>query len=177
MRQINNIESLINEYSQDHITKSCGRIAEDLFLKALSLNGFLPIGMKVKEFDGKKWEETGHDLDFVFSKDGMNYGCEIKNTLGYIDKDELDVKIRMCGFFGIKPLFILRNSPKSYINQVRIKGGYTMIYETQIYDVSQTELVDKIKNQLGLPVVCSKGIPSGIINRFQTWHDRTKAVV
>jgi len=53
----------------------------------------MPKAKKVKEYNGKKWEKTGHDLDFVFSRNGVVYGCEIKNTLGYIEKGELELKL------------------------------------------------------------------------------------
>ncbi|MDD5287556.1 MAG: hypothetical protein PHY28_00355 [Dehalococcoidales bacterium] len=97
-REISKLESVIEEYSQDHITRSCGHRAEDLFCKALALRGFMPVAQKVKNFDGKKWVKTGHDLDFIFMRDGVGYGCEIKNTLGYIEKEELEVKLEMCSF-------------------------------------------------------------------------------
>ena len=113
-RTINRIEKIIEEYSQDRITRSCGHRAEDLFCKALAMRRFMPTASKVKEYHGKKWEKTGHDLDFVFNRDGVAYGCEIKNTLGYIDKEELEVKPGMCAYFGIRPLFIMRYSPKTY---------------------------------------------------------------
>jgi hypothetical protein len=74
----------------------------------------MPVAEKVKEYNGKKWEKTGHDLDFIFKRDGVEYGCEIKNTLGYIGKEELEIKLEMCAFWGIRPLFIMRHSPKTY---------------------------------------------------------------
>jgi hypothetical protein len=101
------------------------------------------------------------------------YGCEIKNTLGYIDKEELEVKLEMCAYFGIKPLFIMRYSPKSYNKMIYENGGFALIFETQIYELSQGKLVEKIKNVLGLPVICSKAIPDGIIDRFEKWHGRS----
>jgi len=119
-RKINEVEAVIEEYSQDHITRSCGHRAEDLFCKALAMRGFMPVAWKVKEYNGKKWEKTGHDLDFVFKRDNIAYGCEIKNTLGYIDKEELQIKLEMCSFWGIKPLFIMRYSPKTYNKLTRI---------------------------------------------------------
>ncbi|MCX5855775.1 MAG: hypothetical protein NTZ24_14600 [Deltaproteobacteria bacterium] len=172
-RTINRMEKVIDEYSQDHITRSCGHRAEDLFCNALAMRGFLPKAKKVKEFNDKKWEKTGHDLDFVFSRDGVAYGCEIKNTLGYIDKEELEVKLEMCAYFGIKPLFIMRYSPKTYNNMIYENGGFALIFETQIYELSQEKLVKEIKDVLGLPVICSKAIPDGIIDRFETWHNRS----
>ncbi len=167
---INRNKRFIEEYSQDHITRSCGHRAEDLFCKALAMRVVMPLASKVKIFNGKKWEKTGHDLDFVFRRDGVDYGCEIKNTLGYIDKEELEIKIEMCSFFEIRPLFIMRYSPKTYIKLIYDHGGFALIFETQIYELSQEILVKKIKDVLGLPVICSKAIPGGIIDRFEKWH-------
>lgn len=174
-RTINTIEKIVEEYSQDHITRSCGHRAEDLFCKALAMRGFMPVASKVREYEGTKWERTGHDLDFVFTKDGIAYGCEIKNTLGYIDKGELEIKIEMCEFLGLRPLFIMRYAPKTYNKLIYERGGFALIFETQIYELSQEKLVQKMKEVLGLPVICSKAIPGGIIDRFEKWHIRKKA--
>jgi hypothetical protein len=171
-RKIRKLETVIEEYSQDHITRSCGHRAEDLFCNALAKRGFMPVASKVREYSGKKWEKTGHDLDFVFKRENIEYGCEIKNTLGYIDKEELQIKLEMCSFWEIKPLFIMRYSPKTYIKMIYDDGGFALIFETQIYELSQEELVKKIKDVLGLPVICSKAIPEGIIDRFEKWHIR-----
>jgi hypothetical protein len=38
---------------------------------------------------------------------------------------------------------------------------------------SQKELVDKMEQVVGFPVVCSKSIPDGIIDRFEKWHIKT----
>lgn len=79
----------------------------------------------------------------MFQRDGIGYGCEIKNTLGYIPKEELEAKIKMCAFFNIRPLFIMRWSPKTY-NYIIIKeGGFALLFESQIYELSQVELVKK----------------------------------
>lgn len=169
-RKINKYEKVIEEYSQDIITRSCGHRAEDLFCKALSMRGFMPVASKVREYNGRRWEKTGHDLDFVFKRDDIEYGCEIKNALGYIDKDELEIKLQMCSFLKIRPLFIMRYSPKTYNKMVNDYGGFVLIFETQIYELSQEKLVKKIKDVLGLPVICSKAIPEGIIDRFEKWH-------
>jgi len=170
VRAIRRIEEVVQEYSQDNVTRGCGYRAEDLFCKALALRGFLPEGTKITEYNGKKWEKTGNDLDFIFSKDGIEYGCEIKNTLGYINKDELDIKIEMCHFFNVKPLFIMRYAPKSYNNLIYINGGFALLFKTQIYELGQIELVKKIIEIIGLPVISTRSIPGGIIDRFENWH-------
>lgn len=170
MRQIRKMEKLIEEYSDDIITRSCGHRAEDLFCSGLALKGFMPKGRKVNSYGGVKWEKSGHDLDFVFEKDGMAYGCEIKNTLGYISKEELLIKLEMCSHMNLKPLFIMRWSPKTYVKMIADKGGFALLFGTQIYELSQANLVKRMREELGLPVDCPKAIPDGIIERFLKWH-------
>jgi len=58
-RQINKLEKIIAEYSQDFITRSCGHRAEDLFCKALAMRGFIPTAQKVREYNRKKMGENG----------------------------------------------------------------------------------------------------------------------
>lgn len=174
MRKIRKIEKLIEEYYDDTITRSCGHRAEDLFCNALALKGFVPKDKKVRSYGGVKWERTGHDLDFVFEKDEVAYGCEIKNTLGYIEKDELLAKLEMCEHLGLRPLFIMRGAPKTYNKMIIDKGGYAMIFVSQIYELSQVKLVERLKAELGLPVDCPKSIPDGILERFVNWHERRK---
>ena len=173
-RRIGKVEKLIAEYSYDTITRSCGHRAEDLFCSGLALKGFLPKDKKVRSNGGIKWTKTGHDLDFVFEKDGVAYGCEIKNTLGYIDKEELLIKLEMCEHLQLKPLFIMRWSPKTYNKMIIEKGGFALIFKSQIYEMSQKTLVERLKAELDLPVDCPKAIPDGIMERFARWHERKK---
>jgi hypothetical protein len=170
VRDMNEIEEVVQAYSQDNITRSCGHRAEDLFCKALALRGFMPMKSKVKEYYGKKWIKTGHDLDFVFSRDNIDYGCEIKNTLGYIEKDELEIKLEMCSFLELRPLFIMRYSPKTYNNLIIENGGFALIFVSQIYELSQDTLVKRIQDIVGMPVICPTSIPDGIIDRLENWH-------
>ncbi len=47
-----------------------------------------------------------------------------------------------------------------------------MIFETQIYDLSQKSLVERIRENLNYNVDCPRAIPGGIIDRFVKWHER-----
>lgn len=163
---------IIRQYSNPTIAIACGRQAEVLFFNALMNKGFLSKEQEVNEYSGKKWTETEHDLDFIIEKDNIVYGCEVKNKWDYIERDELTIKLRICDFLGVKPLFIMRYSPKTYTWEIIQRGGYTMIFETQIYPFGQKELVEKMKEVLGLPVDCPRAIPAGIIDRFMRWHKR-----
>jgi len=163
---------IIQEYSDPDIAKACGEQAEILFTYALLKRGFRLIGEDINEFQGKKWIETNHNLDFIMEKDGLSYGCEVKNTFGYIEKEELEIKMKICEHLGLIPLFIMRASPKDYNNTIIKRGGFVLIFETQIYPLGQEKLVKKIKEILGLPALCSRAIPDGIINRFMRFHDK-----
>jgi hypothetical protein len=173
-RKANALSKVVQEYSQDHITASCGNRAEILFAEDFAGRGFVIKGKKVLEYNGKKWEETKNDLDYVFERDGIPYGCEIKNTLDYIGREELEIKLRMCKHFGVRPLFIMRYAPKTYADMIIKEGGFALLFKAQIYDLSQRDLVESIRNDLGYEADCPKAIPSGIIDRFEIWHNRHK---
>jgi hypothetical protein len=171
-RKIKERVRLIEDFSRDEVSLSCGRRAEDLFCLGFAKQGFKILGEKVREWGGMIWKKTEHDLDYVFEKDGVCYGCEIKNTFEYIDKKELDIKIEMCEELRLKPLFIMRWAPKSYINEVYNKGGFSLLYEMKIFDISQKRLVEDIRRLLKVAVDCPKAIGEGTINRFVKWHEK-----
>lgn len=173
-RAANALAKIVAEYSQDHIMRSCGNRAEILFAEALSARGFTIHSRNAKSYKRRKWIKTDHNLDYIFEKDKIAYGCEIKNKLGYIDKDELEAKLAICKHLRLKPLFIMRASPANYNYMIIKAGGFALIFEAQIFDLSQKTLVEKIRDNLGYIVDCPRVIPDGIIDRFEKWHERTK---
>jgi hypothetical protein len=126
----------------------------------------------VKAWGGRTWGLTDHDLDRVFERDGVAYGAEIKNTLDYIEQSELAVKIRMCEALRLRPLFIVRTAPKSYIEQVRLAGGFTLVFKYQLYPHGQEELARRVQEELDLPVDCPARLEEGTAQRFLKWHLR-----
>lgn len=126
----------------------------------------------MRSYGERRWTETGHDLDRVFERDGIAYGAEIKNTLPYIDRNELEVKIRMCKHLGLRPLFIVRMAPKNYINDVWEQGGYTLVFKYQLYPFGQKPFADRVRERLRIPVDCPARIADGTVQRFLNWHLR-----
>jgi hypothetical protein len=122
-RQAQDVIALVSQFSAPAFTAGLGAQGELMFDAALASVGFLPTAREVKAHRGKEWKGTEHDLDRVFSRDGVSYGAEIKNTLKYIPRNELTVKIKMCQHLGLRPLFIVRAAAKSYINEVRLLGS------------------------------------------------------
>lgn len=104
----------VDAHSIPDITRAIGHHAETLFGFAAAREGFTVDGPAIRSYQGKEWSMTEHDLDWIFSRDGIGWGVEIKNTWAYIDRQEMEIKIKMCLYLGIKPLFIMRWAPKLY---------------------------------------------------------------
>src|SRR5205085_2571213 len=102
--------------------------------------------------------------------DGRFYGIEIKNTLKYIPKGELDIKMAMCRFFGVRPLFIMRFAPKVYTYELYRAGGFGLLFKDQLYPFGNETLAARVAERLRLPVHCPPGVPDGHIQRFARWH-------
>jgi hypothetical protein len=141
-----------------------------MFDAALPKVGFIPAAANVKQYRGRTWTKTGHDLDRVFERDGIHYGAEIKNTLRYIDREELEVKLEMCRELELVPLFIMRMAPKSYIDMINRQGGYALIFEWQLYPHGYSDLGRLVRDKLGLPVDSPAAIEVGTLQRFLKWH-------
>jgi hypothetical protein len=132
---------VLNDYAQASVRLRIGAWAEILFIAGFSRHRFLCAGRKVRAYGGKQWTATGHDLDFALEGVGGPWGCELKNTMDYIPRDELKIKINICHPLGLRPLFILRHAPKSYIEFVRQAGGYTLIFDFQVWPFGHEPLI------------------------------------
>ena len=141
-----------------------------LFEAALARAGFMPVAQAVREYKERKWTETEHNLDRVFERDGVAYGAEVKNTLRYIDAKEFSIKLRMCEWLGLRPLFIVRMMPKVYNWTVIKNGGFSLIFEYQLYPFGSEEMARMIRTRLGLPVDCPSAIQVGTVQRLLNWQ-------
>ena len=158
---------IVEEYCSPDITRDVGLIGQELFKVAYARYGYALKKEDAREFNGRTWEKSKKDLDFIVEKRGKYFGCEVKNTLGYIEKKELDEKLEMCGYFGVIPIFILRSSPTVWNDEIIRKGGYVQVFDTQIFPPGRKRLVDKMKGELGLPVLTSERIPDSIMERLE----------
>jgi hypothetical protein len=169
-RQAGRILGLIARYSADEVGRAVGAHGELMFDAALPQAGFMPRARNLNAYNGITWAKTGHDLDRVFERDGISYGTEIKNTLDYIERDELEIKLEMCETLQLKPLFILRFAPTNYIELVRLSGGFTLIFEWQLYPFGYEALGKELRDTLGLKVDSPRTLAAGTVQRFLTWH-------
>lgn len=117
--RLKNVVALVKEYSDPIKSEVIGLHAEHLFLEGFSKNRFTLEGRNTREFNSHEWTKSDHNLDFILKRDNICYGTEIKNSLSYIDEKELEIKIELCKFLGIIPLFIVRMAPGRYIDVVK----------------------------------------------------------
>ncbi len=170
-RRANIVEKLVLRFSDQAFTNGLGRHGETMFDAALPQGGFMPCARNVKAWKGRVWVKSDHDLDRVFTRDGVDYGVEIKNTLSYISRFEMLTKLDMCDFLGLVPLFIMRMAPASYIQEIRLRGGYSLIFEWQLYPFGYKKFADEVREQLGLKVDSPRAIQEGTIQRLVNWHE------
>jgi hypothetical protein len=155
----------VEEHSNPELTRAIGHYAETLFGFAAAREGLKVYGPSTRSFQSRAWYETEHDLDWIFERDSLAWGVEIKNTWAYIDRNEMYTKIALCAYLGVKPLFIMRWAPKSYVELIRQAGGFGLLFETQLFPVGHTAAVEKLKELL-LPVSSPIAVPDGVFQRF-----------
>jgi hypothetical protein len=168
-RAADEVFKLVDWYTTAATDGALGMQGEHLVLAAFARQRFLLIGEETNTYGGITWEKTGHDLDFIFERDGIGYGVEVKNTLGYLDIEEFLTKIRLARHLGVKPVFAVRALPKTWANALIQAGGYAMIMGYQFYPWTHKNVADKIHQTLGLPVDTPKRIEQGTMQRFENW--------
>ena len=171
-RQIKATIGLIAEFSDPRFTRALGHHGEALVDVGFARIGFRIRAQKVRSVGGKEWTNTNHDLDRLIERDGVQYGVEIKNQLGYIDQTEFQTKLEMCKFFNVRPLFVARMMPRNYINSVFRAGGFALILQNQHYPLLADDLAKRVREQLVLPVKTIASLPDTTLQRFEAWHEK-----
>lgn len=162
--------SLVEEYSDPNIGGHLGLHGEAMVLEGFARTQFLMIGRNANEYLDMQWEETKHNLDFIFTRDGQAYGLEVKNTLGYMNREEFLIKINLSKRLGLRPVFVCRMLPRSWIFELLQLGGFALILKYQLYPWTHQELAKRVKQQLNLPVDAPRFLYEGTMDRFLNWH-------
>jgi|SRR6266850_41948 hypothetical protein len=171
-RDASRVVQLVNEYGSPNMCAAVGLHGEQMILGGFARRQFVLRDHSARAYGDRKWEETEHNLDFIFERDGVAYGVEVKNTLSYMDEDEFQIKIRMCEHLGIVPVFAVRMLPKSWTIELIKRGGYAMILKYQLYPWSHLDLAKRVASELGLPVDAPRKLKDGTIDKFVNWHSK-----
>lgn len=172
-RAADRVVKLVSEYASYGTTEALGRQGEWMVMEAFARNRFVQLGRETNEYSGRKWTATDHDLDFIYERDGCVYGVEVKNTLGYMDLDELTTKVEMCQYLGILPVMVCRMLPWSWVHDhVTSADGFALLLKWQLYDWARADLAKRVREELGLPVDTPGRLFDGTMQRFLDWHDK-----
>jgi hypothetical protein len=164
--------TLIEEYADPNIGGAIGLHGELMVLEGFARRAYVMRGRNTRSFRGKDWTYTEHELDFIFERESVAYGIEVKNTLGYMDHEELLIKISMCKELGLRPVFAARMLPKSWIKEIVDAKGFALIMKYQLYPITHKDLARRVAKELGLPVDAPKALQDGTMDRFERWHDK-----
>lgn len=170
-REAEKRRKVVQKFSRATFGHALGDQGEMLFDAALTKFGFQNVGQEVKAWKGRAWTESGHNLDRVYERDGVEYGAEIKNALPYITPVEFQAKVAMAISMRLRPLLICRALPKTYINTVRVLGGFSLVFGYQMYPFGHETLAQEVSQSLGLPI--GRRIEDGTPQRFLKWHLET----
>lgn len=171
-REAARVVALVEEYADPNIGGAIGLQGEAMVLEGFSRHQFVLQGKAVRSFGGRTWTKSAHDVDFIFQRDGVVYGVEVKNGLGYMNYRELQTKLALCGELQVIPVFAARMLPKSWINEINGAGGFVLILKYQLYPWGHRELARRVKGELGLPVDSPRALSDGTMRRFVGWHER-----
>lgn len=161
---------LVEEYSAPNVGGALGLHGESMVLEAFARNSFVMRARNASEFEGRKWTTSKRNLDFIWERDGIRYGMEVKNTLGYIEYEELEEKVQVCRSLGLRPVLVCRMLPKSWIWEVINEGGFALILKWQLYYWTHGDLARRVRRELGLPVDAPKKLHDRTMHRFLRWH-------
>jgi hypothetical protein len=171
-RELKTMLKLLGRIFDSEFAHAIGRHGELMFDAALGRFGFRAEAKNAKSWKGRTWEESGHNLDRIITRDGIAYGVEVKNTQNYISREELRIKIRLCQYLGLTPLFIMRFAPKSYMYEIIKAGGFGLLFEEQIYPWGHAALLNEVKKYLLLKVQCPRDVKEGDMQRLLNWHNK-----
>jgi hypothetical protein len=171
-RSAGQLVTLVEEYSEPNIGAALGLHGETMVLEGFARTQFVMASRNTREYQGKVWVDTDHNLDFIFERDGIAYGIEVKNTLGYMERDEFLLKVKLSEWLGIKPVFVCRMLPRSWIYDLNKSGGFALILKYQLYPWTHRELARRVRDTLSLPVDAPRYLAEGTMNRFLQWHGK-----
>ena len=92
--------------------------------------------------------------------------------LGYMDKDEFEIKRDICHTLNIKPIFVCRMLPKSWIDELADYGGFSLIIKYQLYPYYMNDLATRIRTELELPIDTPRKLETGTMQRVLKWHKK-----
>jgi hypothetical protein len=169
-REQKKLVKLVEQYSDSNVGAHLGLNGELIVLEGFARNQFLVVGRHTNSYRGKTWPDGKSNLDFIFEKDSVAYGMEVKNQLRYPDYEEMQTKIKMCQFLRVRPVFVVRMMPKVWVQELAKVGGFALILKYQLYPISHKAIARRVASELRLPVDTPSQLKDETMGRFVAWH-------
>ena len=169
-REQKKLVKLVEQYSDSNVGAHLGLNGELIVLEGFARNQFLVVGRHTNSYSGKTWPDGKSNLDFIFEKDSVAYGMEVKNQLRYPDHKEMQTTIKICQFLEVRPVFVVRMMPKAWVHELAKLGGFALILKYQLYPLGHRAIAKSVAQELGLPVDTPKRLKDETMERFLAWH-------
>lgn len=171
-RRAKEVASIVDDYSEPAFGKLLGHQGQMLFENAMGRINFRWLAENVNVWNGRTWESTNENLDYIYEKDGVIYGVEVKNALGRMDESEVISKTALCEHLGLVPFFVVRWMPRPWINRIVTKhGGFVLMLKWQLYPMSHASFARRVNSELGLPVDAPPRYHLKTLERIVKAHD------
>lgn len=79
-RDAKRVVELVNEYGSPNMCGAIGLHGEQMILAAFAKRQFILQGHETRKYKDVEWTNSQHNIDFIFERDGLAYGIEVKNT-------------------------------------------------------------------------------------------------
>jgi len=87
-----------------------------------------------------------------------------------MEVEEFNIKIDICEYLALVPLWILRNAPEIQFSTMKARNGLILPFKSQIYPYGQELLTKSIWENMRLPVTIWDEMPEKIVKRFLGFH-------
>ena len=138
-------------YDSPIISKDLADHFEGLVKYELRANNLSIVSIHTNEYKKRKWTKTKANLDFIAEhENGRAFGVQAKNELKPIEKNELEEQIKICSYLHIKPVFIVRYMPFSFVPLVKQNEGFLLVIGNQLWPLGYRQLHSKIVSKLSI---------------------------
>jgi hypothetical protein len=143
---------IISLYDSSEISKDLADHFESLVKHELRANQLQIIATHANSYKDRQWQQSGANLDFIAEHpDGRAFGLQAKNELKHIEKQELLEQLEICSYLKIKPVFIVRYMPFTFVPTVTARGGFVLILGIQLYPIGHKKICQQIQDKLSIP--------------------------
>jgi len=141
----------ISLYASPYIAKDLADHFESLTKYELRSNNLTIVSSHSNEYKNRKWKKSKANLDFIAEHpDGRVFGVQAKNELKPIEKEELEEQLEICSHLKIKPIFVVRYMPFSFINLIKQQQGFLLVIGNQIWPLGHRKLCENIKSRMSI---------------------------